>query len=130
MSFEELLIKLNREYLNSLPNKIKNIERLVNEADFSGLREAFHKLKGTGRTYGLPEVSDLAAAAEAICQSDAQKTISMALVAADLLKEIYDHRLRQEMYHLHSDPRFTEICKLAHMPGATGPQDTSGGPDV
>ena len=67
MSFEDLLKNLQVDYVAAIPNKIAQIRAQVRNADVPALRESFHKFKGTGRTYGLPEVSELAEVVERIC---------------------------------------------------------------
>ena len=47
-------------YLKSLPEKILVIASQVQAKETGNVRESFHKLKGTGKTYGFPEVSELA----------------------------------------------------------------------
>ncbi len=67
MNFDELLKSLHKEYLTSLPSKIDSIAQQAIKGSAAELRESFHKLKGTGRTYGMPEVSELATLVEDLC---------------------------------------------------------------
>ena len=76
------------------------------------LREAFHKLKGTGRTYGMPEVSELAALVEEICSDRPQHAVGATGHALSLLEAIHAARMSGNNFDLENDPRFQEIRKL------------------
>ena len=67
MNFDEMMAELRTEYLATFPQKFLEIEAHLSAADFSRLRDDFHKLKGTGKTYGIPEISELCAITEKIC---------------------------------------------------------------
>ncbi len=67
MNFDEMMAELRTEYLATFPHKFLEIEAHLSAADFSRLRDDFHKLKGTGKTYGIPEISELCAIVEKIC---------------------------------------------------------------
>lgn len=110
--FEEMLKSLQQDYLASIPEKIKDVERCVAAADTSAIREAFHKLKGTGKTYGLPEISDLGAAVENICIERPQAAISAATLAVALMREIHKARIAQSAFALESDARMQQLLKL------------------
>ena len=116
MSFEELLKNLHHEYLASLPGKIGSIEQLLLRPDAAALREAFHKLKGTGTTYGVPEVSELAAVVETVCSTVPERAVTAAGQATALLKEIHQHRSQQRAFDLQSDPRFASVRDLLNQP--------------
>jgi|FLYM01.1.fsa_nt_gi HPt (histidine-containing phosphotransfer) domain-containing protein len=57
MTLDELLKNLQIEYLSELPSRIEVIKSHVESKDVRALVEDFHKLKGTGKTYGIPEIS-------------------------------------------------------------------------
>lgn len=112
MSFDDLLKSLQQDYLSSLPQKIELIRKQVAETSVSDLRESFHKLKGTGRTYGIPEVSELAAAVEEICIDYPQHAVTAAGHALLLLVEIHSTRKQNQVVSLDNDSRFLAIRKL------------------
>ncbi len=64
----ELLAELKAEYKKSFPTKVQLLQSLWQSQDWPNLTEEFHKLKGTGRTYGYPEVSILCEALEIYCR--------------------------------------------------------------
>ena len=61
MNLDDVLAKLQKTYIKNMPEKLQLMKTHINAKDFKALREEFHKIKGTGRTYGLPEVTDLGA---------------------------------------------------------------------
>lgn len=69
MSLDELLKQLKNEYVESLPERLDGIEKLsqTEPLPWKELETEFHKLKGTGKTYGFPEVSELSALLEISC---------------------------------------------------------------
>lgn len=114
MNFDELLKSLQSDYIAALPNKIAIIKAQINAGDVAALRESFHKFKGTGRTYGLPEVSELAALVESLCIDKSAQALAAASHAVALLADIHESRKQQQPYALQSDPRFLEIQNLLH----------------
>ena len=52
-----LFKELKKEYIESLPKKFTILQNLLNDKNYIGLEEEFHKYKGSGKTYGLPEVT-------------------------------------------------------------------------
>jgi HPt (histidine-containing phosphotransfer) domain-containing protein len=112
MSFEDLLKSLHEEYLASIPEKISVIEGQIKQGDAANLRESFHKLKGTGRTYGLPEVSDLAEVVEDICNVRPVNAVRAAGAAVGILRDIYSAHHQHHPYSFDSDPRLEGIRKL------------------
>lgn len=113
MSFEDMMKQLKEEYISSLPEKIFEIEARVNAGSVTELREDFHKLKGTGKTYGLPEISQLAEVVEKICTHQPDKAVEVSKTAVDLLKRIHHHRQSSEVYKLLENENFHKICQLA-----------------
>jgi HPt (histidine-containing phosphotransfer) domain-containing protein len=112
MTFDELLKTLQRDYLTSIPQKIEVIRKQMEDKSVNDLRESFHKLKGTGRTYGIPEVSELAASIEEICIDFPDSALTAAAHALELLIEIHSSRAKDKVFALNGDPRFAEIRKV------------------
>jgi hypothetical protein len=109
MSFAALMEQLKLEYIQSLPEKIDTIQFHIKQQYASHLREDFHKLKGTGLTYGLPEISTLAQTVEAICLAQPEQSVQAATEALPILRDIYQSRARDSTHPLESDPRFHSI---------------------
>ena len=112
MSFEEMMKGLQREYLSSIPEKIKVILAQIAANDLSNLRESFHKLKGTGRTYGLPEVSELGDMVEAICLEHPVNSVAAGRIAASMLEDVFRERTAGNVFEFSRDARVTDLQKL------------------
>lgn len=112
-SLEEVLAGLQKSYLASLPEKIANIDSLWRAGEMEKLRTDYHKLKGTGRTYGLPEVSKLGEALERLCDKGDQQALARAVpLSLTLLKAIGDSRADGQELVLEQKDEFLEIQKL------------------
>ncbi|MGH1468664.1 MAG: Hpt domain-containing protein [Bdellovibrionales bacterium] len=61
MSIEELMKKMKVKYIADLALKIEELRALVLKKDFLEIESILHKLKGSGASYGLPEVSEFGA---------------------------------------------------------------------
>lgn len=112
MSFDEMLKGLQRDYLESLPEKISDIRKHINAGSAETLQDAFHKLKGTGKTYGIPEISVLAAAVEGICHAKPKQAAPAASQALLILQDIHSARNANLAFALDDDPRFKQIRRL------------------
>ena len=63
----DILAELKSEYRQNFPKKVGQLRELTTQQNWLQLTQEFHKLKGTGRTYGFPEVSLLCEALEVYC---------------------------------------------------------------
>lgn len=112
MNLDQILAQLRKEYLDSLPTRLAGIRQHFHDGAFDVLEDEFHKLKGTGRTYGIPEITDVGEITEHIC-GDARQHVGTAIpIALELLSEIHEARIRQETFDVKADPRFSELRKL------------------
>lgn len=109
MTFDDMMDELRQEYVASLPSKILTIEEHFAAQDIPELQNDFHKLKGTGKTYGLPEVSELGMAMENICKTKPDQLAESFPLAIKLLKRIYDERLSGKAVDLSTQPEFSSI---------------------
>jgi HPt (histidine-containing phosphotransfer) domain-containing protein len=73
----DVLAELKGEYVQRFPAKMIKLRGLFDQQNWTDLTQEFHKLKGTGRTYGFPEVSVVCEALENIC---AQPQVPASLV--------------------------------------------------
>lgn len=112
----ELLKQLHQDYLNALPDKLKTIRSQAEASDVDSLRDSFHKLKGTGRTYGMPEVSELAEVVEQLCKTKPTHASQAAATALMLLSEIHAHRVKGEALSLSGDNRYLSLRQLLPAP--------------
>ena len=109
MSMDDLLKSLKADYVAELPAKIAAIQALLRESRVEDVRDAFHKLKGTGRTYGLPEISELAAVIEDTCRDNPAAGLAYAEVAVLILPDIVHARRSDRAYDLAADARFATL---------------------
>jgi len=112
MSFESMMEQLRIEYVDDLPNKIKDIESNFAKDQLQVVREDFHKLKGTGRTYGVPEITDLAEVMEKICIQFPKEAAQTVPEALDLLREIHTLRATAQSFDINKDHRFVRLKKI------------------
>ena|SRR5581483_4686376 len=60
-----ILQKLLAQYIENLPRHVANITQAVENADLLELKRLLHQLKGSGASYGFPQITQLARTAEA-----------------------------------------------------------------
>jgi HPt (histidine-containing phosphotransfer) domain-containing protein len=84
----DVLGDLKKDYLSNLPQKISLIKKLTQSEDWKELYTEYHKLKGTGKTYGFPEISTLCAKMESFAQNAETQNKSIFEKAVELLDEI------------------------------------------
>lgn len=112
MNMDELLLKLKREYLLEIPIKISELTQLYKTQNIRELKDAFHKLKGSGKTYGVAPVSLLGKEMERIC-GECPHILNTHLFtqALSLLDSIAKEHLTSEEQTL-KDPRFQALKSL------------------
>lgn len=113
MSFSALLDELRQEYITELPEKITHIAEHFDTQAFQTVCEDFHKLKGTGKTYGIPEISELAEVVERICLDRPEAIASAVPEALTLLTEIHRVRTTAQPFDIGADQRFSRLKRLA-----------------
>lgn len=111
---EAMMKELQGEYLDSLPQKVLEIELALKKKNVAELREDFHKLKGTGKTYGFPEISELSELMEILLIEQPEVSSRIVPEAIGILKDIYRERLASRDFDLRGDGRFHEIRSFRH----------------
>lgn len=112
MSMDELLRELQIEYVHSIPEKIKEIREFTTNNDLSGLINAFHKLKGSGKTYGIDEVTLLGQFFEMWLREKGEKVLPFSLKATEILQKIQNSRMEGNRYPIESDQEFVKLQSL------------------
>ncbi len=112
MNYEQMMAELQLEYLTSIPNKILDIEKHLHEKNRELLRDDFHKLKGTGKTYGIPEISTLGEIVEKLCLQNEPDPQLFVPKATALLNQIFTLRREKKALDIATDAKFVEITKL------------------
>jgi len=113
MSFQDVMATLKKEYVASIPEKIAEIRGLSKSKNYPALRDAFHKLKGSGQTYGLPDISQIATPVESLFKkgsSDAMPACERALI---LFERIYKAETQQLPFQLIEQPEFLTLMSKA-----------------
>ena len=88
-------------------SSISIIESLIKTKQVEAIEVEFHKLKGTGRTYGVPEISRVGELGERACWiTDAKRDAAIAQ-ALELLLKVHKIRAEGREYPIEDD----ETCK-------------------
>lgn len=116
MSFQNMMKELMKEYIESLPEKIATIGAHLQAKDIENLRNDFHKLKGTGKTYGIPEISDLGEVLEKLYLRSPDLAMSKTPWAISKLNEIVVARRAGTAIELINSPDYVELKSLINTP--------------
>ena len=73
------------------------------------LQDEFHRLKGTGKTYGIPEVTELATIMENFYKSDPNLAMEHTPKAVEILEDIIKQVKNPSDYALSKDERFSKL---------------------
>lgn len=111
-SLQDILAGLQKTYLAALPEKIANIEQLHKSGDREKLVTEYHKLKGTGRTYGLPEFTQIGEILERICLKDPASLPHAVPLSITLLTRSRDARVQGGHLALDNEPDFQKLVKI------------------
>lgn len=112
MSLQNLLAELQKEYLDSLPEKIKAINELIKAKQLELVETEFHKLKGTGRTYGVPEISRVGELGERSCWITDNKRDDAITQALDLLSKVHQSRSQGKEFEIEEDQSCKTLAAL------------------
>jgi predicted metal-dependent phosphoesterase TrpH len=113
MSIHDVLAELRKNYLDALPARADAIEKLFQERKYSEVETEFHKLKGTGKTYGLPEVSQIGEVAERLVENGSTSADESVPSALKVLRRIAKLRGLGEVPVLENDSDFLYLAELA-----------------
>lgn len=111
-NYHEVMAELRQEYLESFDEKFKLWSQLFQDSNFESLELEFHKMKGTGATYGAPEVSHLCEHLERICRDQKQVDQATLSKAIALLEKIRDKYLNAYEFDLNAEKDFETIKSL------------------
>lgn len=115
MSMQQLLKNLRAQYISELHVKIREMEELLEQnAPSAVFSDHFHRLKGSGLTYGCAEISDISASVELACQTQHPRWPEAVEIGLEILKRVYFARLQQldQAYDLGADPQYTLLVDL------------------
>ena len=118
---KRILQDLQKMYLENLPAKISLIREAQKTRDLVVLKTEFHKLKGAGKTYGFPEISEIGLIAERLCKdlSEANDAAGVKArsrgieLAVSLLETVLHARASGAPFEAESSPELIELRRCA-----------------
>ncbi len=88
----DLFVELKQEYLESFDEKIESIMKFWFRRDLKNLKNEFHKIRGTGTTYGVHEATAVAEILEDLCDANSPKLGLCIMIFVEMLSHIrYQH---------------------------------------
>lgn len=102
-ALSQVLAELKEDYLRVFPEKIRRLHTLTEQRDWDGLEIEYHKLKGSGKTYGFPEVSVVCEKLEALATQKSDFRLETFEQALPLLQRMYDAYLHKKKFPLEQD---------------------------
>lgn len=112
MSLEALLADLKKEYLAGLPARMSEIDGYWKSGRPEKLQDEFHKLKGTGKTYGVADLSLIGEIGERICRDRPNQVPHAMPLLLALITAVHHAATHHETFDLPKDPRFSDLQKL------------------
>lgn len=109
---KQLLQELKAEYITALPSKINYLQEVADGKDLELLISEYHKLKGTGKTYGLPEVSVVAGLLEQHLTEHPEDTFLVHDTAMQLLRDIQKDYAAQIVFDLYAHPNYQKLIEM------------------
>lgn len=106
------MAELRTEYLESFDEKFKLLHSLYQQAEWYSIELEYHKLKGTGSTYGVPEVTELCEHLERICNQTKSIDKDILDLSMEILEKIKDKYLNNTDFELSSHTGFQKIKTL------------------
>lgn len=113
MSLDDVLAELRKTYLEALPARAEMIEKLHANRQYAEVETEFHKLKGTGKTYGIPEVTTIGEVAERLVEVGSASADESVPAALNCLRKVKASRDSGSALDLASDADFLYLSELA-----------------
>jgi HPt (histidine-containing phosphotransfer) domain-containing protein len=104
-----LFAELKAEYIDTFEEKIFVIEKFWQEYNTQQLENEYHKIKGTGSTYGVKEATDVAEVMEDLCHQSSEQLGVCILISLGLFRKIRDQYKNAAPFDLSKDPGFKFI---------------------
>lgn len=105
----DLFAELKSEYLDTFTEKTEAIHNFWAKQDRNALQNEFHKIKGTGTTYGIPEVTTIAEILEEMCEINSPQLGTAIMVTLELFQKICHAYKFGGDYDLRKDPLFKAV---------------------
>ncbi len=87
------MLELKAEYLQKFPVKLKILKELTELRSWQELENEYHKLKGTGKTFGFPEVSLVCEKLEGLALTEFPDKTEFYLLALLFFEDLYQSYL-------------------------------------
>ncbi len=107
-----LIAQLQKEYLAGFKEKFCRILGFHEKKDWQALQLEYHNLKGTGTTYGIPEVTELCQQMERLCRRNTEMEKELLEKSIKLLEKISDKYRNQKPFILSEDLDFIKLKSL------------------
>lgn len=107
--FSELFLELKKEYLQSFDEKISSLMMFWHRRDLKNLQNEFHKIKGTGKTYGVHEATQVAEILEDLCATNSPFLGASIMIALETLRHIRHQHFEGRTLQLEKDELFKKL---------------------
>ena len=107
-----LIVELQKEYLAGFKEKFYRILGFHKKKDWYALELEYHNLKGTGTTYGIPEVTELSEQMEKLCRRNTEMRKELLEMSIKLMEKIADRYRDQKPFVLSEDMDFIKLKSL------------------
>ena len=109
MDFNAMMAELQKEYLAELPNIISKLKKVTAENNGEEVHRIFHQLKGSGKTYGFDEITELCKIMEE--RSMGNTIPEQTTEAIELLELILSKRSNNEAVHLNQESSYIKLIQ-------------------
>lgn len=118
----QAFLQLQEKYLLNFPEKLERIEECLNNQDLNGLGNHFHKLKGSGQTYGFKPITDIALPVHLHYKLQSPDFLKWAKVGFTLLQKIQPLLHEKNSTALDDFPEFQQLVNSIKPPIEKGKQ--------
>jgi HPt (histidine-containing phosphotransfer) domain-containing protein len=88
MDISDIVNQLKKEFLETFPEKIILIKQSISNKDLHTLEMEFHKFKGIGSTYGMPEITEMGLHIEKLLKNKNKNSLEAANIGVEILNLI------------------------------------------
>jgi HPt (histidine-containing phosphotransfer) domain-containing protein len=113
VSFEDVFAELKKQYLAELPAKVQRIENYLRAGQWIDVHNEFHKLKGTGKTYGFPAISRACQIIETLTMGGQACNPDYVHKGLAILQKIHRAETAKSAFDLDSDIDYMFLSKCA-----------------
>jgi len=111
-NMDDILKGLRDEYIKELPDKIKAVHRAYESHDFKTVTDCFHRIKGSGKTYSVDELSEIGRVLEEICLNYPGKMGFAVPKAIYFMQQVYSYRLAEKVYVPRNNEDFQKLLEI------------------